>query len=376
MKIAFCTPFKPVDHPNVSGDVTIARDLLATLRDFGHRVEPLPFYPAREIYRRPWSWPAAARALGRMVEAAQDADCWLTHGSYYKVPDIFGPTASARLSIPYFLFQASYARNRARHIATWPGYALNKRAMLRADHVFCNRINDLAGCAKILPGERYSHVSPGLPDGLFGRDEAARQRHRAGWGAGPDTVVAVCAAMMRPGVKAVGVQWTIRACAAAARTMDKGRDLLLVVAGDGPMRTELEVMARAALGEGVRFLGRVDRTDLPGVFSAGDLFAFPGLKESVGMVYLEAQHCGLPVVATDDEGAPHVVAHEVSGLITSASEADFAQGVATLVRDADMRARLGSQAPAHVGIHHSLSVNYLEMARTMERITATRRPGQ
>jgi len=376
LKIAFCTPFKPVDHPNVSGDVTIARDLLATLRGFGHSVVVLPFYPARDIWRRPGRWPGALAALGRMVEAARGADCWLSHGSYYKVPDIFGPTASARLSIPYFLFQASYARSRARHIATWPGYALNRRAMLRADHVFCNRVNDLAGCAKILAADRYSPVRPGLPDGLFGRDEAARLRLRADWRAGPDTVVAVCAAMMRPGVKAAGVEWTIRACAAAARAMPPGRELRLVVAGDGPMRAELETTARAALGGGAHFLGMVDRADLPGVFSAGDLFAFPGLRESVGMVYLEAQRCGLPVVATDDEGAPHVVAHGVSGLITPANETAFAQAVNRLVADSDLRLRLGARAVDHVAGRHNASANYLEMCRTMERIVATRRPGQ
>ncbi len=380
LKIAFCTPFKPVDHPRVSGDVTIARDLHDALRGFGHTVEVLPFFPAREIYRRPGNWPGAVRALGRMIEAARGADCWLTHGSYYKVPDIFGPTGSARLGIPYFLFQASYARNRARNLATWPGYILNKRTMRRADHVFCNRVNDLAGCARLLPKDCYSFVRPGLPDGLFARDEAARVRLRAEWKAGPDTVVAVCAAMMRPGVKATGVEWTIRACAEAARvcveaarTMGKGRDLRLVVAGDGPMRAELEAMAHTALGQRAIFLGMVDRADLPGVFSAGDLFAFPGLRESVGMVYLEAQRCGLPVVATDDEGAPHVVAHETSGLITPADEAAFTRGVVALVRDDAFRSRLGAQAAAHATQAHGASVNYLEMARTMERIVSTRR---
>jgi glycosyltransferase involved in cell wall biosynthesis len=369
LKIAFCTPFKPVDHPSVSGDVTIARDLLHTLAGFGHEVAPVPFLPTREIYWRPGRWPGAIRTLGRMVEAARGADCWLTCGSYYKVPDVLGPLAVDRLSIPYFLFQASHARNRGRRVSTWPGYMLNKRAMERADHVFCNRVNDLAGCARLLPDDRYSYVRPGLPDGLFGLDDAARQRLRGQWGAG-DSVVVVSAAMMRPGVKATGVEWTIRACTGLVA---KGYDVRLVLAGDGPMRAELEAMARAALGERVRFLGMVDRADLSGVFSAGDLFAFPGLRESVGMVYLEAQRCGLPVVATDDEGAPHVVAHEVSGLITPASEAAYAQGVEQLVADTGLRRSLAARAADHVIRAHDTTANYLEMTRTMERIVTSRR---
>lgn len=372
MKIAYCTPFKPVHHPSVSGDVTIARDLLQTLAGYGHEIMPVPFFPAKEIYWRPDRWPGALVALGHMVEAARGADCWLTCGTYYKVPDAFGPLAVARLSIPYFLFQASHARNRARRVSSWPGYVLNRRAMERADHVFCNRVNDLAGCASLLPEDRYSHVRPGLPQGLFAHDPAARLRLRARWGAG-DSVVVVTAAMMRPGVKTVGVEWTIRACAGLVA---RGCDVRLVLAGDGPMRAGLETQARAALGERVRFLGMVDRADLSGVFSAGDLFAFPGIRESVGMVYLEAQQCGLPVAATDDEGAPHVVAHEVSGLITPASETAFSQAVERLVTDRELRLRLGARAAGHVARNHSASANCLDMVRTMERIVTTRRQGR
>jgi glycosyltransferase involved in cell wall biosynthesis len=371
LKIAYCTPFKPVHHPSVSGDVTIARDLLQILAGFGHEIMPVPFFPAKEIYWRPDRWPGALATLGQMIEAARGADCWLTCGTYYKVPDALGPLAVARLSIPYFLFQASHARNRARRVSSWPGYVLNRRAMERADHVFCNRANDLAGCANFLPGDRYSYVRPGLPDGLFARDAAARQRLRRQWGAG-DSVVVVSVAMMRTGVKATGVEWTIRACAGLVA---KGLDVRLVLGGDGPMRAELETQARAALGERALFLGMVDRADLSGVFSAGDLFAFPGLKESVGMVYLEAQQCGLPVVATDDEGAPHVVAHEVSGLITPADETAFAQAVERLATDSELRLRLSAQAMDHVARNHCASANYLDMARTMERIVTTRRQG-
>jgi glycosyltransferase involved in cell wall biosynthesis len=349
--------------------VTIARDLIRTLRGFGHTVETMPYFPAKEIYWKPQLWPEANRALEDMVQAARGADCWLTFNSYYKVPDAFGPLVVDRLGIPYFLFQASYARNRAKRFATWPGYVLNRRAMERADHVFCNRINDISCCAKLLPEDRYSSVRPGLPDGLFTRDEAARRRLRAQWGVG-DSVVVLSAAMMREGVKAIGIQWTIRAC---AELLDKGRDLRLVLAGGGPMHAELAAQARDALGERVVILGMVERTELPGVFSAGDLFAFPGLKESVGMVYLEAQGCGLPVVATDDEGGPHVVAHDVSGLITPADEEAFTRAVDRLVQDNELRTRLGAQAVTYVERVHNASANYLEMARAMERIVASRR---
>ena len=366
MNIALCTPFKPVDHPKVSGDVTIARDLVAGLTALGHRVTVLPHFPARRIWARPGRWPGVLLALDRMVRAARGADCWLSYGSYYKVPDVFGPAGARRLGIPYFLFQASYAPGRGQCAATWPGFALNRRAMLRADHIFLNRMNDVDGCAKLLPPYRYSHVRPGLPAGAFARDEAARARLRREWAAG-ESVVVTTAAMMRPGVKAEGLAWVVDGCSELAGA---GRDVRLVVAGDGPRRGEIESLARERLGERVRFLGMVDRADLPGIFSAGDLFAFPGLRESVGMAYLEAQACGLPVVATDDEGAPHVVAHERTGLITPAERTAFTRALDRLAGDAELRARLGAEAAPYVRECHDLAANYRAMAETMQSITS------
>jgi glycosyltransferase involved in cell wall biosynthesis len=369
VKIALCTPFKPVDHPSVSGDVTIARDLHSTLLGLGHLVTVLPHSPAQWLWRRPGRWLPALKTYCRMVESARGADCWLTYGSYYKAPDVYGPSGAHRLGIPYFLFQASYAPGRARKLATWPGYRLNRRAMLAADHIFLNRMNDVRGCQKLLPEDRYTYVRPGLPRGLFGRDESVRDRLRREWGTG-DRVVVVTAAMMRHGVKAEGVAWVIEAC---VELVKRGRDVHLVVAGEGPRRGEIEAMAHGRLGDRTTFLGMVDRLELSKVFCAGDLFAFPGLKESVGMAYLEAQACGLPVVATDDEGAPSVVAHDRSGLITPVDRAAFTDAMDRLVADPSLRERLGSGGEEYVLESHDAVKNYREMGEMMKQITREKR---
>nr|WP_287411610.1 glycosyltransferase family 4 protein [Pseudodesulfovibrio sp.] len=364
MKIALCTPFKPLDNPSVSGDVTIARDLLDTLRELGHDVFALPYFPAKEIYRKPALWPGGFLAVDRMVRAARGADCWLTFGSYYKVPDVFGPTATHRLNIPYFIVQASYAENRGKKLATWSGYTLNKRAMLRADHIFCNRKNDVRGCAKLLSQSRYTAIQPGLPKGLLKQDTVAGAQLRKKWSTG-DSVVIVTVAMMRSGVKEQGLRWLFDSC---AELIAEGQNITLVVGGDGPCRAELEARAKELLGERVRFLGMIDRLELATIFSAGDMFAFPGLKESLGMVYLEAQMCGLPVVATDDEGAPMVVSHGQTGLITNATHKDFTAGVRQLALNPVLRNELAAHCAAYVRDVHTAQNNYREMTRIMEDI--------
>ncbi len=180
----------------------------------------------------------------------------------------------------------------------------------------------------------------------------------------------ITTAMMRHGVKAEGLRWVIESC---ADLNVMGKKFKLIVAGDGPRRQEIEAMAKDRLGDKVSFLGMVDRADLAGVFSAGDLFAFPGLEESVGMVYLEAQQCGLPAVATDDEGAPHVIKDNYSGLVTSVSKTEFTNSMARLIADSELRMTLGKQAIEYVSRHHSAATNYHAMAEAMERMVRQRK---
>lgn len=80
----------------------------------------------------------------------------------------------------------------------------------------------------------------------------------------------------------------------------KRDDLTLVMAGDGPAREELEALA-AALGitARVRFLGAVERAQLPDLYASADAFVFPSTSETQGLVLAEALAAGLPVIAAD-----------------------------------------------------------------------------
>jgi 1,2-diacylglycerol 3-alpha-glucosyltransferase len=76
------------------------------------------------------------------------------------------------------------------------------------------------------------------------------------------------------------------------------RDVTVVFGGDGPAREQLEGEA-ADLDVDVRFLGFLDRADLPAFYASLDAFLFPSPVETQGLVALEAFACGTPVVAVD-----------------------------------------------------------------------------
>jgi glycosyltransferase involved in cell wall biosynthesis len=119
-----------------------------------------------------------------------------------------------------------------------------------------------------------------------------------------------------------------------------------LVAGDGPMRQELEAHARACAAP-VRFLGHVER--VADLLAATDLLLVTSRRESMSNATLEAMGAGVPVVSTPVDGADEVLADEGEGappgVVTASFEVDaIAAAALPLVRDAGLRASMGASA--------------------------------
>ncbi len=373
VRILFYAPFKPLDHPHPSGDQVIAAGLYRFLAQQGHRLLTASSLRCRWIFWQPWRWPAALRELRRARRRLERfrPDLWLTYHTYYKAPDLLGPAVAVPAGVPYVVFQGIYSTRRRRKLATWPGFQLNRRALRAAAHVFSNRREDLVNLGRLLPADCLTYVRPGIAPGAFGFDPAARRALRTQWRVGERPVV-LTAAMFRPGVKTAGLETVIRACGRLRRS---GRPLFLAVAGDGRERPRLQALARSELGEAVVFTGLLARESLYHFYSAGDLFAFPGIRESLGMVYLEAQACGLPVVAYDNGGVPEVVCDGRTGTLVAPLDEDaFGAAIAALLADAPRRRQMGAAARRHVAQDHDLAANYAAMAQVLVRLAASGRP--
>lgn len=348
MRIAFYMPFKTPDDPRPSGDLVIGRGLCEFLLRRGHDVRLVSRLRSRWIFWKPWQWPRVDFERRRAVAQARDfrAELWLTYHAYWKAPDLLGPSCSAELGIPYAIVQASYATKYRKRILTRPGFVLNQAALQAADLVVANKRRDNRNVARLVPGNKLHYVPTGIRPADFARDEAARASLRAAWGVSGDTPVVLSAAMFRADVKTRGLLMTIAAC---ARLAAEGRHFLLLVAGDGPERRRIEA-ACAELPPGrVKLLGLVPREHMAGVYSASDIFAFPGINEALGMVYLEAQSCGLPVVALRGWGVTEAVADAETGILTPPLEPEaYGNAIARLLDDASLRASLGAAGALRV----------------------------
>lgn len=98
------------------------------------------------------------------------------------------------------------------------------------------------------------------------------------------------------------------------------KDWTLTVTGDGDLRAAyMEQAIEHGVSKRVEFIGRVTNNALPLVYGFSDVFVFPSIdrSEAFGLVALEAQSCGIPVIASDLSGVRTVVSDKVSGILVS-----------------------------------------------------------
>ena len=138
--------------------------------------------------------------------------------------------------------------------------------------------------------------------------------------------------------------------------------LALMIAGEGPLRAELEAEAeQLGARDRVHFVGvRRDRETL---YAAIDVFVLPSLWEGLSLALIEAMGAGRPIVATDVGGNPEVVEDGRTGLIVPPNEpASLADALASLLADADRRVALGSRASGVARTRFSIERHVGEVA--------------
>ena len=165
-----------------------------------------------------------------------------------------------------------------------------------------------------------------------------REGTRAGEGVRPDEILVLQVAALAPHKSQRDL------LLAAKLALGRRPDLRFWIAGEGPLRGELEAEhARLGLGDRVRFLGF--REDVADLLAAADVFGVSSYLEGMGTSTLDAMAAGLPVVATRVGGIPEIVEDGVTGVLVSPRDPEaLANAILDLAAAPALRERMGGEA--------------------------------
>jgi glycosyltransferase involved in cell wall biosynthesis len=276
-------------------------------------------------------------------QAAQRPRLWFTYHVYYKAPDWIGPRVADALNIPYVIVEGSRAGKRAS--GPWAlGHAGAEAALDRARAVFVMTDMDQEALERAKPAPQQLIDLPPFIDADDWRPAPSRSRRRG------QELRFLTVAMMRPGDKLA----SYRILAAALHRL-AGADWILDIVGDGDARGEVEQLFSRS-GARVRLHGQVeDRARLAEFYAEADVFLWPAVNEAYGLVFLEAQAFGCPVLASAYGGVASVVRDGETGVLTPPGDiAAFTAALEALIANPPRRQALGASAKRFVAEERGL----------------------
>ncbi len=270
---------------------------------------------------------------------------------------------SHALDIPYVVAEASVAPKQSR--GAWAlGYAGSVAAIeAAAATIFLNPV-DLAGVRAVRGPARADECVPPFLDLAAFAVAASAPAADVPVRSGRARLITV--AMMRPGAKLA----SYRLLAGALRADYVSR----LGAGYRGRRQG----ARRRRGSLCVFRSRPDSNgrfpDAPTVAAwlrASDIFVWPAVDEAFGMALIEAQACGLPVVAGNGGGVAGVVASGRTGLLVPVGDAGaFAAAILRLLTETELRRRMASEAAAYAKSEHDLPAAASRLDAVLRRVIA------
>lgn len=215
--------------------------------------------------------------------------------------------------------------------------------------------------------ERIYLISPGVDHAMFRPGDREKARRELGI---TRRNVLLFVGRLQP---LKGADTAIRALAILRQVDSKMRDTELLIVG-GPSgvdpekeRSRLYSLCRSLGVEAfVRFAGAQPQSSLPAFYQSADVCLVPSATESFGLVALEAQACGVPVVASRAGGLKSIVQDSRSGFLAAPGDAgQFARAAAAVLSDGGSAGRISRFAAAR-----SLSFSWDRSAEEMHWLYA------
>jgi glycogen(starch) synthase len=145
---------------------------------------------------------------------------------------------------------------------------------------------------------------------------------------------------------------------AAKKVVRAQADTKFLIVGDGPLRNQLyDSLKTANLSGNFKFLGNLKDNVLPAIYNCADVFVLPSIQEGQGIVLLEAQASGKPVVAFDIGGVNEALQNKETGLLVNQGDVDaLGDALLKLLTDKAIREKMGSNGRRFVSENYTWDV--------------------
>ncbi len=165
-------------------------------------------------------------------------------------------------------------------------------------------------------------------------------------------------------VPAKGQHVLLQACRALR---EKGAAFHLTFIGDGPDRKSLDALCREwGLSDSVAFTGAVGQDEVCRRLEIADIMVLPSFAEGLPVVLMEAMAKEIPCISSRIMGIPELIEDGVNGFLTAPSDVEgIAEGIAQLLKDAELRRRLGCNARKTVCEHYDIETNCRRMGELL-----------
>ncbi|MBX7159898.1 MAG: glycosyltransferase [Acidimicrobiia bacterium] len=284
-----------------------------------------------------------------LAEAVDDGAYDVVH-SHYWMSGVAALAATKATGVPVVHTAHTLAAARALPDGTHDRFAAERRIAGDADLLVASTPHEAGVLVEAYGAapDRVAVIPPGVDHGRFAPGDRARARARLGL-EDADLVVLFCGRIQR----LKGADMAAEALAHLGRTAPRlARRVTFVVAGgasgeDGAATLEhmRTVTGAADFVPDVRFVSARPNDEVADLYRAADVCIVPSRSESFGLVALEAQASGVPVVASAVDGLVHVVDSGGTGLLVQdPSPAGFAAALETLLTHDCLRRRMGREA--------------------------------
>jgi glycosyltransferase involved in cell wall biosynthesis len=376
--------FSECYHPTRNGVVVSIDTFAEGLRRRGHRVDVFaPRFPGYRVtlphaHRFPSArlphvqdypvalpyWPQVYREFDRLRAE-------VVHAQSIFVMSRLGAYLARRNNLPlvgtYHTLVAEYS-----HYVPLPS-VVTKAAVVRLSRQFCNAcdvvIVPTPSVEPVLRGYGVRAPVVALPTGIEpaefdgGKGELVRRRHGLSQRAKVLLFVGRVA-------REKNVDFLLRVL---ARLVESDPEIRLLMVGPGPYRALAAAYARGlGLGGHLVLAGSQPREELRHYYAAADVFVFPSLTDTQGLVLVEAMAAGLPCVAARGPGACDVLQNDRQGLLVSPEEAEFAAAVVVILTDPERNRRYREAARVRAG-QFSCSASAEQLERLYREVVDSRR---